>query len=75
MLHNRYGVNNKYFTDAVKRSAERLVNDNLDEYVHEIIQSKADSFMEEMDRVNIRKKLSRARCEQRGILRIDTLRI
>lgn len=55
MLHNRYGVNNKYFTDAVKRSAERLVNDNLDEYVHEIIQSKADSFMEEMDRVNIRK--------------------
>ena len=55
MLHNRYGVNNKYFTDAVKRSAERLVNDNLDEYVHEIMQSKADSFMEEMDRVNIRK--------------------
>ena len=55
MLHNRYGVNNKYFTDAVKRSAERLVNDNLDEYVHEIIQSKADSFMEEMDRVNLRK--------------------
>lgn len=55
MLHNRYGVNNKYFTDAVKRSAEKLVNDNLDEYVHEIIQSKADSFMEEMDRVNIRK--------------------
>lgn len=55
MLHNRYGVNNKYFTDAVKRSAEKLVNDNLDEYVHEIMQSKADSFMEEMDRVNIRK--------------------
>lgn len=55
MLHNRYGVSNKYFTDAVKRSAERLVNDNLDEYVHEIMQSKADSFMEEMDRVNIRK--------------------
>ena len=55
MLHNRYGVNNKYFTDAVKRSAERLVNDNLDEYVHEIMQSKADSFMEEMDRVSIRK--------------------
>lgn len=55
MLHNRYGVNNKYFTDAVKRSAEKLVNDNLDEYVHEIMQSKADSFMEEMDRVSIRK--------------------
>ena len=55
MLHNRYGVSNKYFTDAVKRSAQKLVNDNLDEYVHEIMQSKADSFMEEMDRVNIRK--------------------
>ena len=54
-LHSRYDVNNKYFTDAVKRSAEKLVNDNLDEYVHEIIQSKADSFMEKMDRVNIRK--------------------
>ena len=54
-LNKYFDVDSKYLADSVPRVAERLVKANLTEYLDDLMYSRSDSFLEDMDRVNIRK--------------------
>ena len=54
-LNRYFDVDSKYLADSVPRIAERLVAANLNEYLDDLMYSRSDSFLEDMDRVNIRK--------------------
>ena len=61
-LENAFGEleNKATFADALISVANNLVDDNLTDYLTELIQVRTDSFLEELDDLNVEVELKRA---------------